>query len=137
MPPLQVCEINILHQVSKRSLFPHVAGINKYFFIVCSTYLDNQILSWILDTTRGQGTPIFTAANKEAPTYNAYEKDIAMVTFFFETGTVVEYVNDERMSVEQFISQIGGLMGLCTGFSFISAIEILYWLFFKFVKNII
>ena len=24
MPPLQVCEINILHQVSKRSLFPHV-----------------------------------------------------------------------------------------------------------------
>ena len=60
-----------------------------------------------------------------------------MVTFFFETGTVVEYVNDERMSLEQFISQIGGMMGLCTGFSFISAIEILYWLLFKFVKNII
>ena len=74
-------------------------------------------------------------ANKKEPTYNAYEKDIAMVTFFFETGTVVEYVNEERMSVIQFISQIGGLMGLCTGFSFISAIEILYWLIFKFFKN--
>ena len=89
------------------------------------------------DTTKGKGTPIFTAANKKAPTYNAYEKDIAMVTFFFDAGTVVEYVNDERVSFYQFISQIGGTMGLCIGFSLISGIEILYWLIFKFVKNII
>ena len=114
------------------SSYRKYAGINKYFslFIVFLT-------NWILDITKGQGIPIFTAANKKAPTYNAYEKDIAVVTFFFDTGTVVEYVNDERMSLEQFISQIGGLMGLCTGFSFISGIEILYWLLFKFVKNII
>ena len=55
-----------------------------------------------------------------------------MVTFFFEAETVIEYVNEERMPVIQFISQIGGLMGLFTGFSFISGMEILYWLIFRF-----
>ena len=60
-----------------------------------------------------------------------------MVTFFFETGTVVEYIREQKLQLIQFMAQVGGLMGLCTGFSLISGIEILYWLLFKFVKNII
>ena len=86
----------------------------------------------ILDKIKGKGIPIFTAQNEKEPTYNAYDRDIAMVTFFFEAETVIEYVNEERMPVIQFISQIGGLMGLFTGFSFISGMEILYWLIFRF-----
>ena len=114
------------------SSYRKYAGTNKHLLLLIVLKY-NKILNLIL----GEGTPIFTAANERAPTYNAYEKDIAMVTFFFDTGTVVEYVNDERVSVYQFISQIGGTMGLCIGFSLISGIEILYWLIFKFVKNII
>ena len=78
---------------------------------------------------------IFKAANvdidesgEEIPkSYDAYEKDIAMVTFFFETSTVFEFSRDQRLTMVGFISQMGGLLGLWMGFSFISAFEILYW----------
>ena len=90
----------------------------------------------ISDESKGKGTPIFTAANEKEPIYNAYDKDIAMVTFFFETGTVVEYIREQKLQDIQFMAQVGGLMGLCTGFSLISGIEILYWLILRFFRNL-
>ena len=39
------------------------------------------------------------------------------------------------MTVENFISQVGGLMGLCLGFSFLSAIELIYWFTFRLSIN--
>ena len=40
------------------------------------------------------------------------------------------------MTFVQYISQIGGLLGLWMGFSFISAIEILYWFTIRLPRNI-
>ena len=40
---------------------------------------------------------------------------------------------DAKMSFSDKISWVGGMMGLFTGFSVISGIEILYWLWFKVV----
>ena len=81
------------------------------------------------------GNEIFSATNKKVPTYDAYEKDIAMVTFFFETSTVFEFSRDQRMTMVGYVSQMGGLLGLWMGFSFISAIEILYWCTIRFTRN--
>ena len=39
------------------------------------------------------------------------------------------------MSLSDKISWIGGMMGLFTGFSVISGIEIIYWLWFKVVLH--
>ena len=39
------------------------------------------------------------------------------------------------MSTSDKISWIGGMMGLFTGFSVISGLEILYWLWFKILIN--
>ncbi len=39
------------------------------------------------------------------------------------------------MSWIQFISQVGGLMGLCLGFSFVSAIELFYWFTYRMGRN--
>ena len=39
------------------------------------------------------------------------------------------------MSMSDKISWVGGMMGLFTGFSVISGIEILYWLWFKVIFN--
>ena len=39
------------------------------------------------------------------------------------------------MTLVDYISQIGGLLGLFIGFSLISAIEIVYWLTFRFLRN--
>ena len=68
--------------------------------------------------------------------YNAYEKDIAIVTFFFESSDSFEFLKQSKTSVIEFISQIGGLLGLCMGFSFISVVELIYWLTFKLFRNL-
>ena len=81
------------------------------------------------------GNAIFQARNDEDPFYDAYTKDIAMVTIFFETSTVFEYTREVRMTTIQYISQMGGLLGLCMGFSFISAAEIIYWFTIRLTRN--
>ena len=93
-------------------------------------------ISLFIGSDKSSGNPIFKATNTESPSYDAYEKDIAMVTFFFETTTVFEYAREQRLTLIQYISQIGGLMGLFTGCSFISAVEILYWFTVKYFRNL-
>ena len=41
------------------------------------------------------------------------------------------------MTSVDFISAMGGLLGLFLGFSVISAMEIFYWCFFKIIKKMI
>lgn len=55
---------------------------------------------------------------------------IVKVEFFFNKIT-----KDSKMSMSDKISWVGGMMGLFTGFSVISGIEIIYWLWFKVVFN--
>ena len=67
--------------------------------------------------------------------YNAFEKDIAVVHFFFQVPkillsfsehsnsqepTVFQFRRANRMTWIDFISQMGGLLGLFLGFSLIS-----------------
>ena len=40
-----------------------------------------------------------------------------------------------RMTVLDYAAQIGGLLGLFIGFSVISAIEIIYWLTLRLMRN--
>ena len=76
-------------------------------------------------------------ANGIDPTYDAYERDIAVVTFFFEKeGSVFEYIREARMTPVAFMSQVGGLMGLCLGFSFLSLVELVYWVTFRMARNV-
>ena len=85
---------------------------------------------------KASGNPVFTATNEDSPKYDAYQKDIAMVTFFFESPTVFEYSRQVKMTLIGYISQMGGLLGLCLGFSLISLIEIMYWFTIRIVKNV-
>ena len=47
----------------------------------------------------------------------------------------VEYERSLKMTSIDFISTVGGLFGLCLGFSFISFIEILYWFIIRLGRN--
>ena len=78
---------------------------------------------------------IFTTSFKENEQYDAYEKDIAVVTFFFESNTVFEFERRSRMTVIDFVSQVGGLLGLCMGFSLVSLVELVYWFTIRMAKN--
>ena len=73
--------------------------------------------------------------NDNMTTYEAFEEDIAIVHFYFKNPTAFEYRRYTSMTDEGFLSQIGGLFGLCLGFSFLSAVEILYWFVVKLGRN--
>ena len=73
---------------------------------------------------------------KNKPTYNAYEEDITIVNFYFDKSTILQFTRQQSMTVVDYISQLGGLLGLFLGFSFISGVELFYWLTIRLGKNI-
>ena len=70
------------------------------------------------------------------PYYDAFENDIGVVNFYFDKSTVLEFKRAQRMKTEDYISQMGGLIGLGIGFSFVSAVEIIYWITIRLIYNI-
>ena len=71
----------------------------------------------------------------QEPTYNAFEKDIAMVKFYFEKSGVIQFQRKASNNWYDFMSQVGGNAGLGVGFSFISLMEIIYWITIRLVQN--
>ena len=68
--------------------------------------------------------------------YNAFEKDIAIANFYFDQSSIVQFKRTKRMTMTDYISQMGGLLGLGIGFSFVSAVEIIYWITIRLFRNI-
>ena len=60
-------------------------------------------------------------------TYDAYDKDIAFLHIYFKKSTVFQLGTQPTMTWIDFLSQVGGLLVLCIGFSIITIIE-LVWL---------
>ena len=54
------------------------------------------------------------------------QQNVAMVNIFLRDAFAEKILMDEKISKISFISDIGGLMGLFMGFSFVSAVEVLY-----------
>ena len=80
---------------------------------------------------------IFQQKVKQSPTYEAYEKDIAIVNFFFGKSTFWQFERAENMTWSDYIAQLGGILGLFLGFSVVSAIEIVYWLTIYSVRKLV
>ena len=53
---------------------------------------------------------------------------LRLVRIFFDTATFDDIERDKEIKVEAQLSLIGGTMGLFTGFSIISSVEIIYFL---------
>ena len=51
-----------------------------------------------------------------------------MIEIYFDTGTYDEIERDVKVTINAQLGLIGGTMGLLTGFSILSAVEILYYL---------
>ena len=114
----------------------------------------NQTLPWYLDTdgkqaeiskrhftnerrqVENEGGPrsMFPSQLSEHPTYDAFKKDIGILNIFFSEKKILKYVTKNRMSELDFMSQIGGSLGLAMGMSIISFIEIIYWFAFRIFK---
>ena len=67
-------------------------------------------------------------------TYNAFEKDIAVLHVYFGQPTATEFIRVVSLSWVGFLAQAGGLIGACLGFSFISLVEVVYWFIIRFCR---
>ena len=65
---------------------------------------------------------MLSCAGEELPT-----STLRVVQIFFDTATFDNIEKDKKVKVEGQVSLIGGTMGLLTGFSIISGVEIIYF----------
>jgi Amiloride-sensitive sodium channel len=88
----------------------------------------------LISNIRPFGTNIFnkTFANVE---YDAFDEDIAIVKVFFDTPAIFLYSSQPAQTWLDFFAAIGGLLGLCFGFSIITIIELI-WLCMQLGKNV-
>ena len=81
------------------------------------THLQTPLVSWF------QFCIIFFFFLDSSVIYNPQ-----LVEIYFETATYVEIEKDRKVTLEAQLGVIGGTMGLLTGFSILSAVEIIYFL---------
>ena len=58
-----------------------------------------------------------------------------LVRIYFDTATFDNIERDKKIKTEAQLSLIGGTMGLLTGFSIISGVEVIFFLFRSLNKN--
>ena len=61
---------------------------------------------------------------------------LILVQIFFDTALFDEISQDKKATFETQISVLGGTLGLFSGFSVLSAVEIVYYLFKLFLSLI-
>ena len=57
----------------------------------------------------------------------AWENKLRLMRIYFDTPTLNKITMDKAAKFEDMLSAIGGTMGLLTGFSIISGVEIVYF----------
>ena len=65
------------------------------------------------------------------------EEEMYFIEIYFDTSTFEKIEQEEKMTLEAQLGVIGGTMGLLTGFSILSGVEIIYHVirFFVSFKN--
>ncbi|XP_023344136.1 mucin-5AC [Eurytemora carolleeae] len=77
---------------------------------------------------------IFSSLTKaDVRTYNAFERDIAVVHVYVASSVAIEFARIDEMSGISLVSMIGGHLGLFLGCSVISALELIYWFIYKLI----
>ena len=72
---------------------------------------------------------VFPGLSRE---YDAFDKDIAVLTVFFDSTTVMAFNSASTQSWIDYWSNVGGALGLCIGLSIITVVE-MFWLCLSFV----
>ena len=82
---------------------------------------------WIKD--RAFGDDDIRADDFEEEVFKYAQNNIVTLTMFIREPFAEKIVTAEKISQLSFISDVGGLLGLFMGFSFVSAVEIIYHAF--------
>ena len=57
-----------------------------------------------------------------------FRRDIAVLNFFFDTPIITQITQELKTTVFDMISAIGGTLGLFTGISVITMVELIWWI---------
>ena len=87
----------------------------------------------IFDPTT-KNSALFKSDLEQHPTYNAFEKDIGIVNIFFGNSYSTQYVKKNRLTWFDFLSQVGGAIGLAMGISIVTVVEIFYWFTIRLLR---
>ena len=72
-------------------------------------------------------------------TYHYARENVALINVYIKDPYVTRLKRDEAFPTIVFVAGFGGLFGVFTGFSFISAVEVLYffadWVYTNFMKG--
>ena len=55
-------------------------------------------------------------------------ENLALVQVIMQSPYVTKIKRDVAMTLTAYVANTGGLLGLCLGFSFISGVELIFWL---------
>lgn len=80
-------------------------------------------LSSLKSAIRTYPEEVFT---QNPTTYDAFEKDIAVVEIYFEKPTIFQMGSQPRMTWVDYLSNVGGLLGLVLGMGIVSFIELIW-----------
>ncbi|KAJ9596122.1 hypothetical protein L9F63_012706 [Diploptera punctata] len=89
--------------------------------------------------TYGALEPDFVANKgylKEPFNSSTSKRNLALVHLFFTETQFLSYYKTELIGVSDFMATTGGLLGLFLGFSFISAVEVIYFLFVEVIGKL-
>ena len=59
--------------------------------------------------------------------WEKFRNEFSRLHIFFRNEFVIQYKRDQLYGIEDLVSNIGGLMGLCLGFSLLSVVEFIYF----------
>ena len=80
---------------------------------------------------------LFPLEVKANPFYNAYAKDIGIITVFFSDEEIPQYTTKNVRTLNDFLYEIGGSLGFFMGVSVISIVEFIYWFVFRLLAKVL
>ncbi len=95
------------------------------------SFVDNMGTS---ERTYATTLPLGDIFTKNIKTYDAYDEDIAVVQVYFKKSTVFQMGCQPTMTWIDYLSTVGGLLGLVLGMGIVSVIE-LVWLCLRIVAR--
>lgn len=79
-------------------------------------------------------TQLMYGKNRSQLAMDRFKNDITILNFFFDTPIITRITLKMRINIFDQISAIGGTLGLFTGVSLITFVEVIYWLI-RFPSN--
>ncbi|XP_045454262.1 pickpocket protein 28-like [Melitaea cinxia] len=74
----------------------------------------------------GHYTQTVSLAQNRSPEY--FTENMLVIHFYFEDNSFMRFTKGEIFGLTEFLSNTGGLLGLCMGFSMMSLVELLYYM---------